>query len=127
MNTPSSSPNSHPHGQKPSDKTDVQVENGAVAPSNGQDLRLSHQLTDALVAVPGGQKLAAYFGIGGGQPQQPPNEAAESAKLIDGLRSAKPGEDLSGLLRQITAHADSSGADPDALRALMRGARKKPD
>lgn len=125
MNTPNSSPNRDQRQPLP-DESEVSIEGEATVPSSSQDLRLSQQIGDALAAVPGGEQLAAYFGIGGEQPQQPPQEAIESAQLIDGLRSAGPGDDLSGLLQRIMNHADNSGADPDALRALMRGATKRP-
>jgi hypothetical protein len=108
--------------QKPSDNT---LGECASSPSEAKDLRVNQQIRDALSAIPGGDNLDRYFGISSGEPQQPKQEARIADQLIDELREgSSTGGDLGDLLKRISIHADNSGADPDALRALMRGSRK---
>ena len=92
------------------------------SPATGPDLRVMRQVADALSAISDGEQLDRYFGISSGIPEQPPEEAARSDELIARLREATkgPSEDLSSLLDDIARHTGSSGADPDALRALRR-------
>lgn len=96
------------------------------APATGCDLRLKQQVADALAASPGGAELDAYFGISSGNPAQSTVEADESDTLLRRLQTASQGQggDPASLLGDIFKHADGSGADADALRALMCGSRK---
>ncbi|RIL08722.1 MAG: hypothetical protein DCC75_08190 [Proteobacteria bacterium] len=90
----------------------------------GGSVTLRDAVIDALSRTPGGTGLDAYFGISTGIPVQPPSEGAESKLLTDELRAAlESGGDLSEVLGAISAHAGAAGANPDALRALMRGRR----
>ena len=83
--------------------------------------------------TPGGEALDTYFGISTRNPQQPESEAARSDDLLKQLRAAtKPstGTNIYGILKGLSDQSGAAGVDPDALRALMKGARKskgKPD
>jgi len=61
-------------------------------PVIGADLRLKQQVSEALEAIPGGDKLDKYFGITTGNPEQPLEEAKNSENLIEGLRDASSGK-----------------------------------
>lgn len=92
-----------------------------VTPDKSQALRGKQQIKDALAQVTGGAELDEYLGISSGKPLQPPSEAADSVALIDELRQTSEEDgDMSDLLTRIATHANSSGADPDTIRALMR-------
>lgn len=93
-----------------------------IAPATGGDIRIAQKVTDALAAIPGGAQLDRYFGVSSGVPEQPIAEGQESDALLKRLRDAtqSPEVGLLSLLGDIGKHVDTSGADPDALRALMR-------
>ena len=95
-------------------------------PVAGSGLLLKQQVADILATTPGGESLDDYFGVSSGSGKQAPAEAGESVALVDQLRAASQGicGDLASLLEAVSKHADTSGADPEALRALMRSSRK---
>jgi hypothetical protein len=87
---------------------------------------LHGRVVESLRGTPGGQKLDDYFGISSGSAEQPPAEAAKSEELIGRLKAFSQGQggDIESILGEISEHAASSGADSDALRALMRGSKE---
>lgn len=97
------------------------------APLTSDELRTKQRVSDALDATSSGKKLDEYFGITSGIPDQSEGEARESSKLMQELRevtSTGNTTDLADLLSKIAEHTNNSGADPDALRELIKGARR---
>lgn len=83
------------------------------------DPRITDTALGALNRSNGGDKLARYFGILPGKAEQAPSEASRSDELMNTLRFA-PEERMPRLIDDIGDLINSSGADPEALRALMK-------
>ena len=99
----------------------------ASPPQAETALRLKQQVVDALSTVAEGEMINRYFGITSGLPEQPPEEAQKGEEIVEQLRQVTDEKaDLSQLLEKISHHNAASGLDPEALRALMRGAKPRP-
>lgn len=112
----------NPENQDTAKETEagLTLNQAASLSESGAELRARQTIDDALDVIPGGDELVEYFGLDGRPPQQPQAESDEAAMLIDGLRNATPGADLTDLFNKIAQHADNSDVNQDALRALRQ-------
>ena len=104
-----------------------QTEPEITQPSIAEDLRVREKVESALKAISsvGGEGLTRYFGIDGKRPTQSDSEAEESDRLIEDVKGLGDGNiDPMEFLARLSIHSESSGVDPNALRALMKPRRE---